>query len=272
MIAVSHILLKLEKPYQDEIISENGLKLFLDTRFKPEWNATSFGTVESIPPHLSYMPIKAGDNVAFSFRVVDQRDFAVSDSNAFFPTHENETHCRWTNSKGHIMQKGFFVKTSGFKEWYGSLLDGQGGVISGVQGHEGEVERWLSQFKFGYTTGFKFRNMIDHDGEIYWKARPEHIFAKKVDNKIIPISDDVICSTLKHKVFEHKNEKGVMILAQSKEKAYIDRGKAIHDDKITGVKKGDTVSFDSRYGAKYNLWGNDYYFIKRDFVNGKWVN
>ena len=49
MKPVNDILLHLDKKFQDEIITESGIKLYIDTRFNSEWHATVVGEVAALP-------------------------------------------------------------------------------------------------------------------------------------------------------------------------------------------------------------------------------
>jgi co-chaperonin GroES (HSP10) len=71
------IYVKLDKRFNDEIITESGVRLFLDPTWRPEWNVCIHGEVVSIPHKLGnqlenngIMPVvEVGDKVYFSYQV-----------------------------------------------------------------------------------------------------------------------------------------------------------------------------------------------------------
>lgn len=264
MRAVNKILLSLDKPFQDEIISPNGLKLFLDTRFRPEWNATSIGTVASIPSRLSNYGLNVGDEVCFSFSVVESRTFTAIDGSTFYPTKQpNPVFMEYINANGHRLIMGSFKKSNTFTEWYASAQDQHMNVIDGIQGSEERILNFMSQFKIGHYSSFTFDNLIEVDGEKYWQADLYDIFAKRVNGKLVAINDRILCKAMN--VYGAK--KGGIIDLKHSDKEYGDRGKVLYDDEILGVKKDDVVAFSPMFCEKYNFWGEDYLLIQRDLIN-----
>lgn len=85
--------MKLDKKFQDEIITPGGLKLYLATELNPGEHATITGNVISIPRGMSdYAEVRdiepdvlPGDELIFSYLVVHSMD-----QNFTYPVHEYE--------------------------------------------------------------------------------------------------------------------------------------------------------------------------------------
>lgn len=273
MQAVSHVLLALNKPLQDEIITESGLKLFIDPSYEPEWNATTTGTVKSIPDKYSWMNIKPEDEVAISYRVVTSRDYYSSSDSYFMPiTAESEHYKKWMNHKGEILSIGGYKKENGFIGWFGSYRTSAAIPISGIHGTQAEVERWLTQFSFGKTEGFKFNNLVEIEGQPLWLANAGDIFAKKDGDGIFPLTDKIFCEPLDMDLTQKmKILHGVAYPDYSVQGRWVDRGVALFGYPDKGIEKGDILSFEYRFVQEYKFWGKDYFLIDQDFVKGKWV-
>jgi len=79
------IFVTIEKKFQDEITTESGLKLYLDTTYKPEDNSTTFGTVTHIPLKVDKTNVgkdfqhnvKVGDKLYFNYNIVMDPDNCV---------------------------------------------------------------------------------------------------------------------------------------------------------------------------------------------------
>jgi co-chaperonin GroES (HSP10) len=79
---VDFIIVKLEKKFQDEIVTPGGLRLFLATEFQPGEHATITGTVISVPKAMSdhaemkniEPDVLPGDELVFSYLVVNSMD------------------------------------------------------------------------------------------------------------------------------------------------------------------------------------------------------
>ena len=75
---VNKLIVTIDKKFQDEIILKSGIKLYQDTKFRPEHHVTTIGKVVSVPAKLNDMienkgvsiDVEAGDEVCFSYQVV----------------------------------------------------------------------------------------------------------------------------------------------------------------------------------------------------------
>lgn len=264
------ILLSIDKTLVDEISTDSGFKLYL----APEWN---FEQNVSVSAKVSVLPknfnkdLKEGDEVAMSYSVIANRTFPEH-SEFFVLVSEGSPYIKiWQNHKGEkvrmIAHQGAIAMF-----WTGTYFDKNGLFQYGTQGTESEVERWLNtNFKFGNCEHFVYKNLLTVDNKDYWKCPYENIFAKKVNDEIVSISDRVICDIIDIPVPKRMlKEKGIHIPDSSVQMRFYDRGKVISGGESIGLKKGDVVSFEERYCEKYDLFGKQYFLIKQHRVQGIW--
>ncbi len=279
IIPLNTVFLSLDKALNDEILLESGVKLYLDPNYDPEWHSTVTGKVAGIPKHPTgecaevASKIKIGDTIAFSYRVVSDRCQTKVDD-FFMPTKpDNPFQEKYINFKKDILaittMPPVFKKFNNY--WIGLLTDKAGNRIDGTQGTESEVGRWKSQFNFSSVQDLGFSNLILNGKENIWRCAFTEILAKKVGEKIIAINDRVICTPLVENIRERVMlETATALPFQSVELRYVDRAVLVSGMQEEGFKKGDIISFEPGYCEKYELWGKNYYLIKKRRVQGKW--
>lgn len=265
-----NFFLQIEKSLVDEIVTKNGFKLYLAPEYNFEENVTVTGKVAVCPLGLESI-IKEGDEVAFSYAVVSDRAFPNT-SDHFVAVSEGGQWVKiFMNGKGEkirmMAHKGVI---SVF--WTGTFFDANGRFVQELsyQGTEDQVERWATQnFKFGDCDSFKFRNKILVDGKEYWKCSLSNIFAKKEKGKIISVGDRVICKMVDIPVDKQLLKMNNIHLPNSSVQVrFYDRGKVVSGGERLGIKKGQIVSFESKYCEKYKLFGKDYFLIKERRIEG----
>lgn len=273
---VTQVLLSIDKVLQDAIITDSGLKLYLNPDYKREWNVATTAKICALPLKVNPKDkkildsLKVGDEVAISYQVVYDLEFK-GDGHRFMPSVDDDRYVKeFVNGKGETVRVYGLAKRSGFKglTWIGTYQNKKREVIDGVQGDEETVERWLSQFPLGKTDDYSFNNFFEYSGQDYWKCYPDEIFAKKVKGHWVAISDRVICSPIDEDVPREllnqiKHKETVKIRRQ-------DRATVLSGGKRMNLKKGDIVSFDPQKVEKYKLGNKDYYLINERLINGKW--
>jgi co-chaperonin GroES (HSP10) len=268
---LNHVLVEMEAPLVEEIILNGGLKLFIDGSYNVEWNCTVTGKVVGSPKFMSNL--SAGDEVAFSYSVVADTTFGTA-GDYFKPTTEGNDYCqRFVDSYGNTLSITALPPVFGkFKKiWVGLLVDKYGQHLDGSQGDESTVKRWMSQFKFSGVQDLKYKNLIDVDGFVFWKAMPTDIYAKKVGDEIVAVGDRVICKPIETDIkYRMELESGIKLPAQSVKMRYYDRAEVISGGEEIGLKKGDIVSFDEKYVEKYDFWDKHYFIIKTKRIDGIW--
>lgn len=86
----NRIFVQIEKRFQDEIVTDSGLRLYKDTSFKPEENSTIEGVVTHIPLKVTKQPdfyhnVQVGDKLYFHYNVVmDESNCIVVDGEQYW--------------------------------------------------------------------------------------------------------------------------------------------------------------------------------------------
>lgn len=273
---VAQVLLTIETALQDELITDSGLKLYIDPTYNKNFTATVVATIAALPlnPKPEYKKLlenlSVGDVVAMSYMVVADFEFE-SDAPRFMPVTEPNDHYReYINGKGYWVKVYALPKKVGIGShtWVGVYQDNRMNIIDGKQGTQSEVETWLAQFPLGKTDIYRFKNLFQFEGKEYWSCDPDLIFAKKVKGHWKAVGDRIICKPIRDKVPEQfliDAHKGQLVEIQ-----YEDRGRVITGGKEKGIKKDDIVSFDHKYLEKYTFDNKDYFLINENFVEGKW--
>lgn len=278
MNPIGCILLKIEKSLQDEIITDSGIKFYLDPSYNKEWQATVTAKIAALPVKYSDKHSKIigqlniGDEVCISYRVV--ADFAFKgDGHRFMATTEPNPHRQeYINGKGDRIQKAAMPKRSGISgaTWVGVLTNVRGDYVDGCQGSESDVDRWMAQFPFGQTDDYTFNNFISYNGEEYWKCNISDVFAKKVDGKLVAVGDRVIGRYVEEEVPEDI-KRSLMFNGDMKVR-YQDRLRVLTGGEDLGLKENNTINFTSGHLEKYSFYGKEYYMIRKKSINGLWSN
>lgn len=267
------MLLSIPKAFQDEIITDSGLKFYLDGSYRKEWTAAVTATVAALPdnPNPKHKHIldnlKVGDEVCVSYRVVADFNFRSDSDQYMLTTEENDRFREYVNAKGWWV-KVYAFKGKIFDTWAGIHQDSRMNLIDGIQGTQSEVETWLSQFPLGKTDRYTFNNFFEHDKQQYWRCDLDDIFCKKEKGHLKAIGDRVLCHMVENEVPQ------AMLIDAHKGKhvkiRYTDRGRVLTGGKSIGLKKDEVVGFDPKYVERYTFYGKEYYLIREDFVTGKW--
>jgi len=270
---ISEVLLCVDKPLQDELITDSGVKFYIDPTFKKEWQSSVTATIVALPikvnPKHKYIfdSLKVGDEVAMSYRVVADFEFQ-SDAPRFMLTTEDNPYIReYVNAKGEWV-KIYAIPGKISKIWVGIYQDRNRNVLDGMQGSEAQMERWLAQFPLGKTDIYSFNNLFSYKGKDYWKCDLDDIFAKKVKGHWVAVGDRVMCKPVEEVV----PDRALVgeLTGQDVKIRYQDRAKVLTGGKKKGLKKDEVIGFNPRYLEKYNFGNNEYYLINEMLINGKW--
>lgn len=275
---INFAFVNIEKAFEDTITTPSGLKFFIETRFDKSHHVTTTGTIEALPVSVKgaakriVNQLKKGDEVAFSYRVCADIEHIVTDGYFTEVTDEKSNlFKRWENGKGEkIVMVAMPTSTNGVM-WAATHVNKYGDLVSGEQGSESNVQRWLSQFSFINADKFKFKNLIPIDGKDVWKVRLNEIFAVKKDGELVAVGERLL---LKPIDIDIKNRleiiNGITIPEKSVMVRFYDRATLQHDYAPFGLKKGDIVSFQEKYVEKYEFYGEEYFLLKTSRCLGKW--
>jgi len=268
---IKKVLLTIDKALEDEIALGGGIKLYKDPAYNPEWNVSVTGKIAEIPSN-SPLPLKKGDEVAFSYRVVAETTFDDNEKHVFHSMTDdlNPKFRKFANALGEwiIVRAIPGILTL---RWIGVYKNKYGKVVTGVDGTEQDLNKFLSQFSFQQTDNVTYNNLIRHNNQTYWKADYDQIFAKKVKGHITSISNRVICFPIDIDVPEEQRViNGVHIPDMLMSTRLQDRARVLTGGASYGIKKDDIVIFNPKYLEKYELWGREYYVIKENRIEAIW--
>jgi len=91
---VNKVLIAIPKAFEDEIVTDSGFRLFKDSSFQKEWNASIVGTVSALSDLVSdqnksiYDELDLGMTIACDYKVIADFDY-VSDAKHFHSSSSN---------------------------------------------------------------------------------------------------------------------------------------------------------------------------------------
>lgn len=272
---ISQVLLCIPKAFQDEIVTESGVKFYFDGSYEKNFSATVTATIAALPLKVSpehkalFDQLNIGDEVSISYRIVYDLTFGNDNLNYISTLDDNPHRKEFINGKGDIIRIYALPPRRGIAEkiWIGVQQNKYGDVLSGKQGTESEVDRWLAQFPIGKTDNYRFNNFFSHDGNDYWKCDIEEIFAKKVNGHLVAVGNRILCKPIDEEVpaevlqnIRHNDSVKIR---------YTDRGRVISSAN-KNFRKDQIVSFDPQKVERYEFFGKSYYLIREDLINGIW--
>jgi hypothetical protein len=273
------IFISVDDIFQEEITTKSGIKFYLDPTYSKEWNCTCVGVVEELPDYVKeenkdkLSKINKGDKIMFSYRVISDVEFK-SDKKQFIdvsPT-DSQTYRQYSSPQGESIFIRMLQSPKGDKVWVAVHQDKKGNLIDGIQGNESHIDRWLSNYSLGKTDIYSFRNLINFDGREMWKVEFMDIFAKKVDNEWVSISDRVLMQPIDVDITEQISKLNNVELPPSSIKTrFYDRALVFSGGEEIGVKRNEIASFDERYLEKYDIEGRQIFMMKKRRINAKWV-
>jgi hypothetical protein len=271
---INNIFLSLDKPIQDTI-KLGDLELYLDGSYRPEWNATVVGEVYTLPKNPKgneakvVSKLKEGDKVLFDYSVVAERKFE-SDGEYFTEiTKDSPYYQKFQNGKGESL---LVVAMPGkiTHIWVGTYHDKRGNFIDGCQGSEHDISRWKSQFNFGSTQSFFFKNLLDTGKKDVWKADYRDIFAKIENDELTTVGNRIILEPIDVEIPKDViQQMGVVDTIEAKVRLG-DRAKVLSVPDGVDLKKGDVVGFEPQFLEKYEYQNKQYYLIKSYRALGIW--
>jgi co-chaperonin GroES (HSP10) len=232
-----YLFIRMEKAFEDEIATSNGVKLYRNTDLQPEWTATVVGEVVSVPNrittdegHLQFKPnlkgfipeAEAGDQVIFSYQVV--HDGTPRDRDSY-------------DHKNLFLYNGDFLWKVDYQFVLGYIKNGEIIAASGYTFLE-EMEEEI--------TGVDLRDLLGgSDVNI-------HKYVEKLGNK-----GGIVTATVGETI-KVKNKARV---------AYVGKTRA-HEPNLN-LKKGDVIRYDQRFGMKYEIKGNNYIILMNQYIVAK---
>lgn len=284
----NHILVELSKAFQDEIISDGGLRFYKDTTFRPEWSVTISGKVASVPLKLTFgdgngqtfdpirpgitQIIKVGDEIIFSYLVVMNRTTTDNIGEVFELQKKKDPYTTvWKNPNGlelvRIYQNNDHYEVGLFdtktKEW-----------VDRIKGFEKDVESFMGKYMPTENTFFNYGNLLPYENHDYWKVDYPSAIAIKREDGYEMIGEYVLLEPIHEPL--RVTEQGVLeVYNMEQSKDYKATAKIVSiAEPINGklsAKPNDIIVTDIRYVEKYEIDGHDYWVTRQKYLLGKSV-
>lgn len=283
----NRILIEIDSKFQKEILTNNGISLYRDSHYRPEWNVTIKGKVVSVPKKLnigggldSIFPhrplieqiVQPGDEIVFSYLVVMQRETTENKEEQFikepdykYPVPGMDV---WKNGRGQTIIRQYNNNLT----WDVGLVENETQkVLDHVNGGESEMENFLSKYFVSQNISYKYKNVFisPEDGSEYWMVDYPYVFGIKREGRYEMVGGYVMIEPIS----EPKDEiyKGIIQIHQIEQsKDYLAKGRVMYiGEPLKGkerlnVKEGDEIILDSRFIEKYEIDGKDVWISAQD--------
>lgn len=284
----NNILVKLDKKFQDEIVSDGGIKFYKDTTFRPEWNSTISGEVISVPMKITIgdgqihsldpdrvrisQNVKPGDEIVFSYLVVMNRRMTDNAGEIFTREQPLSPYVTvWTNPNGLQIVREYLMND----KYQIALIDTKSNIIVDVvKGSEKHVEDFMGRYMPTENHGFNYSNIFPFEDKDYWMVDYSNAIAIKRKNGYEMIGDYVLLQPIREpyrgtyegviEVHEIKQDTDFRATAR-----LLSIGEPLKGDKRLNVKPDDIIVTDIRYVEKYEIDGKDYWVVRQKYIYGK---
>ena len=284
----NHILVELPKAFQDEIISDGGLRLYKDTTFRPEWSTTVQGKVASTPKSLTMgggnnsidpdrplikQIVKEGDEIVFNYLVVMNRGQTENVGDIF--TREdpiNPFTTVWSNPNGLQIVRIYLMNN----KYEIGLFDTKSKTwAERIKGNESDVESFLGKYMPTQNVNYNYRNIFTYEGKDYWKVDYSNAIAiKRADGSYEMIGEFVLIEPIREP--RRGTYQGVIEIYNIEQDTdyraigkVVSIGLPLEGEKPLSIKQNDTIVTDIRYVEKYEIDGHDYWVVRQKYIYGK---
>jgi co-chaperonin GroES (HSP10) len=208
--------------------------------------------------------------------VVEDKDF-VDDADKFFPVEHDrppDRYFEFSNGKREVVK--VFVMSP--KRCVGVWLTERGDWIDGCDGKQSKVEAWLAKnFQMLGDGDIFYRNMMIHDGVIYWKVDYSLLIGYIRDGGIYAGRGFVFVEPIELNLSERTE--GGIILPEMSRKGKVKRtgvvryiGPPRQGRRALSLQDGDRVVWDHRFGEQYEIGGLPWIVVKQEHILGKeWI-
>lgn len=272
------ILVQIDKKYQDEIVTESGVKFYKDASFNPEWNVTVTGKVVAVPKRISKTdPFKArlhaevmpGDELFFSYAVVETKEVRKDGESFTEQTLDNATNRVWTNGKQQTLHMKLLTRRIAVAMW----SEKNGDIKEGYQGTPDECERWLTQnFKFDQDGDMVYKNLLLTDEGEFWMVDYLEVIAIKRKGVVIMLNGYVLCEPQSEENEFKIGEDGILFNAPKKPDGALKvlaTGRPIKGEPDLCIYPGDMIKANQTHVQQYELWYGKYSLVDQRSIVGK---
>lgn len=285
----NHILVSLDKKFQDELITTGGLKLYQDTSFRPEWNATIKGIVQSVPKQLTigdgksqslYLErvkireiVKPGDEIIFSYSVVMNRGMTENVGDVFIREKPKDPYTTvWSNPHG-LQIVRCYLNNDNYEI---GLFDTKSRTWQDrIKGKEKDVDEFMGKYMPTQNVAYNYQSILPYDGTDYWKVDYISAFAIKRAEGVFDMIGEYALLEPFHEPTKKALTEDLFIYNLEQEKDHVAIGKLVSiglsliGEKPLNVKPNDYVVIDMRFVEKYEIDGHDYWVVRQKYIYGK---
>ena len=258
------VIVYLDRKFQDIIVTPGGLRLWMDTSWRPGWHATVTGTVMSVPNALrNKYDLVEGDELAFNYLVVADQQYRDDRFDVFYedaPIRLDLT--TWSNKNGLTIARRYLFNN----RWSVTVFDPEKTVYEHKEGDYDVVESVLGKYTFAETTDIFFSNCLPYNGRDFWMVDEGFLYAVRRGDKIIMLGDKVLLDVPKERN-EGVTNNGIVLLSDRRDLGENEmHAKVAVTSERSGLNRGDEVVVDSRIVQRYTFWGKDYLLVRLDQI------
>jgi hypothetical protein len=189
------IVIDLPEKFSETIKTPEGINLFVDTTFRPEWHATIQAKVVSVPRKLTIggyadsldpdrpfigQKVRPGDTIIFNYMVVMDRTEGENVADVFTKDEryqfDNPFQTTWSNKKGQQIVR-VYMKNDRFEA---GLFDIKSrSFVEQVKGSALEIENWMGKFTFDVSHFVDYNNLLTIDSKDYFMVDYSQVIAIK---------------------------------------------------------------------------------------------
>lgn len=189
------IVIDLPEKFSETIKTPEGINLFVDTTFRPEWHATIQAKVVSVPRKLTIggladsidpdrpfigQKVRPGDTIIFNYMVVMDRTEGENIADVFTKderyTFSNPFETTWSNKKGQQIVR-IYMKNDKYEA---GLFDIKSrSFVEQVKGSALEIENWMGKFTFDVSHFVDYNNLLTVDSKDYFMVDYSQVIAIK---------------------------------------------------------------------------------------------
>ena len=285
----NHILVTLDKKFQDELIAPGGMKFYKDTTFRPEWNTTIKGKVVSVPQKLTIgngrsqsmyedrprmrQIVKPGDEIVFSYTVIMNRREVENVADFFIKDKQTDPYTTTWSSPSGLQIVRVYLNNDKYEI---GLFDTKSRTWADrIKGSESDVESFMGKYMPTQNIGYNYKNLLTCEEGDYWMVdyisaiaikRAEGVFDMVGEYCLIEPGHDPNRKTPDGELFVYNIKQSKDYIATGK---LLSIGLPLKNDNPLTVKPNDIVVTDIRYVEKYEIDGHDYWVVRQKYIYGK---
>jgi hypothetical protein len=189
------IVIDLPEKFTETINTPEGINLFVDTTYRPEWHATIQARVVSVPKKLTIggladsidpdrpfiaQKVRPGDTILFNYMVVMDRSESENIADVFTKDERyaftNPFQTTWSNKKGQQIVR-IYMKNDRFEAGLFDIASRD--FVEKISGTSLEIENWMGRFPFDVNHMVDYNNLLTIDSKDYFMVDYSQVIAIK---------------------------------------------------------------------------------------------